>query len=93
MLQALYIFATAFVILSGFFMLFQTTYGHWLGGYGLLTMILGPIVIRLVYELLMMMVLLVKNVIAINNKLKNQNNEGSKDIFATPQYFCRSGIL
>lgn len=84
LLQALYIFATAFVILNGFFMLFQTTYGHWLGGYGLLTMIIGPIVIRLVYELLMMMVLLVKNVIAINNKLKNQNNEGSKDIFATP---------
>ena len=30
------------------------------------------------------MVLLVKNVIAINNKLKSQNNENGKDIFATP---------
>ena len=44
----------------------------WYGGYGLLTMILGPIVIRLAYEFTMMFLLLIKHVIQINNKLKSQ---------------------
>lgn len=84
-LQALYIFATAAVILNGFFMLFTVAFGTWLGGYGILVMILGPIVVRLVYELLMMLIILIKNVISINNKLKNQNgNETSADVFAAP---------
>ena len=88
-LQALYIFLTCFVILDGFFLLFKTveTWGgkRWMGGTGLLMMILGPIVIRLAYELLMMMVLLVKNVIAINGKLRNQNGDAAgKDVFAAP---------
>ena len=42
-------------------------------------MILGPILIRLVYELLMMAILLLKNVISINNKLRNQNGKEEKD--------------
>ena len=33
-------------------------------------MILGPIVVRLIFEFLMMALLLVKNVISINNKLR-----------------------
>ena len=37
-----------------------------MGGYGLLIIILGPIAIRLSYELMMMAILLLKNVIAIN---------------------------
>mgnify|MGYP004521345615 FL=1 len=83
--QALYIFATAAVILNGFFMLFTVVYGQWLGGYGILVMILGPIVIRLVYELLMMVIILIKNVISINNKLKNQNGDNvTGDVFASP---------
>ena len=89
-LQALYIFFTADMIILGFFMLFAAPkdfYGdrHWLGGYGIMIMILGPIVIRLVYELLMMAVLLLKNVISINNKLRNQNGDKAQDgIFAAP---------
>ena len=89
-LQALYIFFTADMIILGFFMLFAAPkdfYGdrHWLGGYGIMIMILGPIVIRLVYELLMMAVLLLKNVISINNKLRNQNEGKAQDgIFAAP---------
>ena len=84
-LQALYIFATAVVILNGFFMLFTVVFGQWLGGYGILVMILGPIVIRLVYELLMMVIILIKNVISINNKLKNQNGDNATgDVFASP---------
>lgn len=85
LLQALYIFSTALIILNGFFLLFQSVYGHWLGGYGILLMVVGPIVLRLIYELLMMVVLLVKNVIGINNKLKNQNGDNDTgDVFAAP---------
>ena len=81
---------TADMIILGFFMLFAAPkdyFGnrHWLGVYGILTMILGPIMIRLVYELLMMAVLLLKNVISINNKLRNQNgNEEKNGIFMAP---------
>ena len=79
-LQAFYIFSTVLVILTGFFMLFITVDSYWgdsqwLGGYGLLVMIVGPIVLRLVYELLMMGILLVKNVISINKKLGAKNGE------------------
>lgn len=88
-LQALYIFVTAYVILCGFFMLFMApetwTGRHWLGGYGILLMVLGPIAVRLCYELLMMAVLLLKNVISINNKLRNQNGDKAQDgVFAAP---------
>lgn len=89
-LQALYIFVTAYVILCGFFMLFMApetwTGRHWLGGYGILLMVLGPIAVRLCYELLMMAVLLLKNVISINRKLKNQNERSADaDLFAVPE--------
>ena len=88
-LQALYIFVTAYLILCGFFMLFMApetwTGRHWLGGYGILLMVLGPIAVRLCYELLMMAVLLLKNVISINNKLRNQNGGKEQDgVFAAP---------
>lgn len=79
-LQALYILSTAFVILMGFFMLFYVQPGYsglyfhrpsvWYGGYGLLFIILGPIAVRIVYEASMMLLLLVKNVIQINGKVK-----------------------
>ena len=68
-LQALYIFNTAAVIIFGVLMLFRTEYNYWtgdriwMGGYGLLIIILGPIAIRLSYELMMMAILLLKNVI------------------------------
>ena len=40
--------------------------------YGLGLMILGPLVLRVTYEFVMMAILLVQNVIAINRKLKAQ---------------------
>ena len=77
-LKALYIFLTIYVILDGFFMIFVGAPFFSC----LLTMVLGPVLVRVVFELLMMLVLLVKNVISINNKLKNQNDEPAKDDFA-----------
>ena len=78
------------MIILGFFMLFaapEDIFGnrHWLGGFGYAIMILGPILIRLVYELLMMAVLMLKNVISINNKLRNQNEKEEKgSVFSAP---------
>lgn len=92
-LQALYIFCTALVIILGFILLFyfEEQYSYfgesrvqWYGGWGLLIMILGPIAIRLVYEGMMMAILLVKNVIQINNKIEapaDENGEEKEDIF------------
>ena len=94
-LQALYIFATSMCILLGFLMLFYVQPGYeymyytspsvWYGGYGILLMILGPISIRLSYELIMMAILLVKNVIQINNKLKG-DGDTKEQIFTTPTF-------
>lgn len=70
-LKALYIFSTAFTILYGFLGIFD--FGSYMYGatllQSLLTMILGPIVVRIIYELIMLAVLAVKNIIQINNKL------------------------
>lgn len=85
-MQALYIFSTAFSIMAGFFMLFYfksySGWGYsetyWGGGWGLLLMIGGPIVIRLAYEGIMMAILLVKNVIQINNKVQAPVGEDGK---------------
>lgn len=80
-LKAIYVFATAFAIIFGFLMLFSFVrydyWGysgvHWYGYQGLIIMIGGPIVIRIVYEILMMFILLVKNTIEINKKLSAAN--------------------
>ena len=96
-LQFFYVLANAFALCFGFFMLFYVEerwsyYGgsskEWRGWIGLLIIILAPIAIRLTYELAMMGIMLVKNVIQINNKLKNQNEAGSGDPFAqeVPEY-------
>lgn len=103
-LKVLYIFFTLFCIGFGFFGLFSgvSTYNLWTGESsfssfaleGLLIMIVGPVVIRLSYEGLMMFILIVKNVIQINNKLgtAGTDNEGSapaQETPAEPEYiFC-----
>ena len=89
-LQALYIFSTAFVILYGVLQLFNvqrdywTGASRWMGGTGLLCIIVGPIAVRLSYELMMMAVLLVKNVISINRKLADETGSAGGDVFAAP---------
>lgn len=90
-LQAFYIFTTALCITGGIAMIFGFSYYYssyldigyfnWYGGYGILLIIFGPITIRLVYEGLMLVLLLVKNVIQINAKLKSQTEEGKDNPF------------
>ena len=91
-IQFCYVLATALSIFGGFVALFSfersysfdyysgtyATGSRWIGYYGFIIMILGPIVVRLVYELMMMAIIAVKNIIQINNKLKNQNEGNTK---------------
>ena len=51
------------------------THTEWYGFYGILLAIIGPIAVRLVFEGAMLFLLLVKNVIQINKKLKNNTDE------------------
>lgn len=77
-LQALYIFTTLACITVGFMSLFGfsfSTYSFadslkWAGGRGLLILFVGPIVTRLAYEAVMLLIKLVKNTTDINNKLQ-----------------------
>lgn len=74
-LKALYVCGTIFCVVGGIYMFLgfgPNYYGgiRWYGGYGLLLMLLGPVVLRLVYELILMFVLLVKNTMQINKKMK-----------------------
>ena len=84
----LYVFLTFTVILGGFFTMtvMAIKYDYNADEFfvsGLVAMIVGPIAVRIAYELLMMAILAVKNIISINNKLKNQNEDAPKDdIFA-----------
>lgn len=83
-LQALYILCTIACITIGAMMIFgfnvwDSYYGglrvEWYGGWGLLLILVGPIVIRVAYEVMMMGVLLVKNTIEINNKMKSDKKD------------------
>ena len=64
-----YVFSTFFVFLFGFFIQFYSF------GYGLLIMLYAIIGQRILYEMFMLFILLVKNVIQINTKLKGDNKE------------------
>ncbi len=54
------------------------TYTEWLGYWGIILMIFGPLAIRIVYELLMLGLIAIKNIIQINNKLKDPNEKDKK---------------
>lgn len=92
-LKTLYILSTLFCICFGFFALFSgVRYGGYYGpsrfhsfaGVGLLVMILGPIIVRITYEGIMLFILLVKNTIQINNKLKDSSSDSDPFEAAAP---------
>jgi hypothetical protein len=81
-LKILYVFSTCFCIFAGFFLLFSRTeyisYGYFSShsSYsestaltGLCLLIVGPIVLRISYEFLMILILAVKNLLEINHKM------------------------
>jgi len=85
LLRFLYVLSTIACVCFGICMLLgisiyhsdysDKTYTDWYGLYGLLIAIVGPFAVRLSYEVLLMGILLVKNVIQINKKLKTQAEE------------------
>ena len=76
-MKVLYIFSTLACICWGVAQIFGFSYVdvmgqksfHWYGIEGILTAIIGAVVIRVIYELMMLTILLVKNVIQINGKM------------------------
>ncbi|HNX15702.1 MAG TPA: zinc ribbon domain-containing protein [Oscillospiraceae bacterium] len=79
-MKVIYIFYTCFCIAYGFGLLFvfqDNWYGNrtWMGGMGLLLIILGPIVVRLLFEFFMLLLTLVNKVISIDSKIKTPSND------------------
>ena len=64
-IKILYVFLTLGCIITGILLLFGSTY--WIG---LIVLIIGPLVLRIIYEMIMLFVLQVQNVISINRKMK-----------------------
>ena len=77
-LRALFVLGTAMCVGVGAFLLLgYTGYGYYKVSTflpGLMTLVLGPVALRLTYEGIMMFLLLVKNTIEINNKLSAGKN-------------------
>lgn len=80
-LKFTYLLLTLFVILFGFcaFVVSISINDGRAALIGLLVMVLGPIALRLIYELSMMAVLLVKNVIEINNKMALSTKDNKEE--------------
>ncbi len=76
-IKFVYIFSTVFVILVGFFRILLGDFGE----IGLLMMIVCPLLLRIIYEPIMMFIVLVRNSTDINRKLKDDEIE---DVSATP---------
>lgn len=83
-----YVVAVIFSILFGFYYLFST------GAEGLLIIIFGPFVCRIVFEMMLLAVILVREVMEINSRLKRaESKETSGQIPAdTPSEGLFSGI-
>lgn len=87
-LQFFYVLSTISCVCFGLSMILGITsyysswsdkfYTDWYGLYGILIAVVGPFAIRLVFEAAMLFLLLIKNVIQINNKLKDQT-EGTEE--------------
>ena len=74
-LKFVFALLTIACITGGFFLLFVEKRYDELRWIGIALMILGPIALRFVYEMFMMFILLVQNVIDINKKLKGGAQE------------------
>ncbi len=81
----LYILNTCFCIIGGVFVMFSAVdAGGEMALIGLGMIVVGPIIIRILYESLMMFILLVKNTIQINNKLGNKGTAPAAPTYAAP---------
>ena len=95
-LRFLYVLSTLFCVIGGFLMLFYFeqvphydywygTYTYttqWLGYYGLIMMVVGPVAVRISYECIMMAVLAVRNIMEINQKVEKITDKAEADPYA-----------
>lgn len=79
-LKFLFVFLTFMVIFGGIYIIFAPVFDdyEWTSIEdsflpGLAIMILGPIIVRLIYEASMVAITTMKNVVELNNKTKNEN--------------------
>lgn len=72
-MKVLYVFLTCVCIGIGFFMLFARDWGTSTFFPGLLILILGPVILRFVFEGSMLFIIGVRNVMEINSKLGDKN--------------------
>ncbi|SHI10877.1 hypothetical protein SAMN02745229_01451 [Butyrivibrio fibrisolvens DSM 3071] len=77
----LFVFATTACIFIGFFIMFTENGFESNFLPGILTIIIGPIICRIIYELLMVAILQLRNIIEINNKIPGQI---TADIYKVP---------
>ena len=81
-----YVLSTVFCVVYGFLMVFSVDYwGDSLAFPGILLLLAGPVAVRLVYEGTMMFILLVKNTMEINKRLRNHWNNDQEEIPAEPE--------
>jgi len=89
LLKVLYIFATSYSIIQGIFDLFKTEelyYGldsEWVGYTAVISIFLTPLIIRVVYEFILMAITAMKNIVSMNSKLQSQNGIAPEEVFAT----------
>lgn len=82
--RAIYIFSTILTVISGVFTILSAPFTGSVGGFfaavfgGLLSIVMGVILIRVIFEFAMMFILLVKNVIQINNKMPGKADDPLK---------------
>ncbi|MBR5390543.1 MAG: hypothetical protein IK141_04505 [Clostridia bacterium] len=90
LLKIFYVLSTLLCVCCGFFLLFGKIPGwyssHSTALYGVLLMILGPIICRISYECAMIFILILKNVMEINKHLGGSSgNAGFADIHLPAQ--------
>lgn len=84
-LKFFYVFSTIFIICYGVFLLFGDTLFL-----GLVFLALGPVVQRIVYEIYMLGVLLVKNTMEINKKIDGKKDGASTSTFTDTVSFLQN---
>ena len=79
-LKFLFVFLTFMVIFGGLYVIFAPVFDDYewtsIGDSfipGLAVMVLGPVIIRLLYEACMVTILMLKNVVELNNKTKDES--------------------
>ena len=76
-IKVLYVLSTIYVVCLGIFLLFTMEESYFYGKqsyavHGILLILFGPIIVRIVYECFMMAILAVTNIIEINQKMKGE---------------------